>query len=41
MFINIDTDISWAITKAFLIVASAVASVLCLAWIATRNIFPK
>ena len=36
-----DTEFAWAITKALLVVVSAVASVLGLAWIATKNILPK
>jgi hypothetical protein len=41
MFVVASTEFSWAITKALLILVFTFASVLGLAWIATRNILPK
>lgn len=41
MVIIADSEFSWAITKALLIVVFAFGSVLYLAWIATKNTLPK
>ena len=41
MVVVSDPDLSWAVTKAVLVVVSAFASVLCLAWTGGRKAFPS
>jgi hypothetical protein len=41
MVVVSDPDLSWAVTKAALVVVSALASVVCLAWAGGRKAFPS
>jgi hypothetical protein len=41
MVVVSDPDLSWAVTKAALVVVSAFASVVCLAWVGGRKAFPS
>jgi hypothetical protein len=41
MVVVSDPDLSWAVTKAALVVVSAFASVVCLAWAGGRKAFPN
>jgi len=41
MYIVEDPILSWAVTKAFLIVVSGFGSILGLAWAGSRKIFPN
>jgi hypothetical protein len=41
MVVLSDPDLSWAVTKAELVVASAFALVVCLTWAGGRKAFPS
>jgi hypothetical protein len=41
MYIVEDPILSWAVTKVFLIIVSGFGSILGLAWVGSRKIFPN